>query len=210
MDSLPAYLSGFVALLLLTSFVKIFTSLHILRAGIGLHGGSYGVVILGLSLALSLLVMSPQLRASGGLEGLLGGEQKAASKLDERFRPFLEKHANPEVVTKLSALHARLDPQPAAAKDAAAKPSAQTTQTTEFSVLVPSFLVSQLQEAFQLGVIFLIPFVVIDLLVMNVLVALGIANLSAAVVAFPLKLLLFFAVDGWSLVAEKLIGGYLP
>lgn len=212
MENLPAYFSGFLAILLFSSFVKIFTSLHILRAGIGIHGGAYGVVILALSLALSLVVMAPQLQDVGGVEAVLSGSDKVSVKLEDRFRPFLEKHAHADVQDRLFALSEKLHDQPAAAaKDSQPKEPAQPAavrRAGDFPVLVASFLVSELQEAFQLGVMFLIPFVVIDLLTMNILTALGVVNLSAAVVAFPLKLLLFFAVDGWALVAGKLIGGY--
>lgn len=207
MDNLPAYLSGFVAILLLTSFVKIFTSLHILRAGIGIQGGAFGVVTVALVLALSLLVMGPQLKDFGGVEGLLAGSQKGTQHLEERFRPFLEKHANSDVRSRFAAIATKISPP---AKDPqVSPPSGATKESSEsFATLIAAFLVSQLQEAFQLGLIFLVPFIVIDLLVANVLMALGVVQISAMTVALPLKILLFFAVDGWALVAEKLISGY--
>jgi type III secretion protein R len=207
MENLPAYISGFVAILLFSSFVKIFTSLHILRTGIGIQGGAFGIVIVALSCALSLLVMGPQLKDFGGVEALLNGTAKTV-KVEEKFRPFLEKNSHTEVRQKMSALSARIAAD-GKGKDAPKKEDDAVAADESFPTLMASFLVSQLQEAFQLGLIFLVPFIVIDLLVTNVLMALGIVQISAAAVALPLKLLLFFAVDGWSLVAEKLIGGYL-
>ena len=213
MDTLPAYMSGFLAILLLTSFVKIFTSLHILRAGIGIHGGAFGVVTVALAFALSLLVMGPQLKDFGGVEGLLSGTQKGTQKLEERFRPFLEKHARPDIRARLGALATKIssNPVPTQSKDAQVSPQVSPPKEPEvsFATLIAAFLVSQLQEAFQLGLIFLVPFIVIDLLVTNVLMALGVVQISAMSVALPLKILLFFAVDGWALVAEKLVGGYV-
>ncbi|MBN8548290.1 MAG: hypothetical protein J0M12_03120 [Deltaproteobacteria bacterium] len=213
MDILPAYLSGFLAVLLLTSFVKIFTSLHILRAGIGIQGGAFGVVTVALAFALSLFVMGPQLKDFGGVEGLISGSQKGTQHLEERFRPFLEKHTRPDIRSRFAALATKLaaapSPAPTLSKDGSAGPvAAPKTAEESFASLISAFLVSQLQEAFQLGLIFLIPFVVIDLLVTNVLMALGVVQISAMSVALPLKILLFFAVDGWALVAEKLVGGY--
>lgn len=210
MDALPAYFSGFLAILLLTSFVKIFTSLHILRVGIGIQGGAFGIVTLALAFSLSLLVMGPQLKDFGGVEGVLSGSAKGSQHLEERFRPFLEKHANPDIRSRFASIAAKLSAPPAApAKDAQVPAAKETKDSGEtFASLIAAFLVSQLQEAFQLGLIFLVPFIVIDLLVANVLMALGVVQISALAVALPLKLLLFFAVDGWALVTEKLIAGY--
>ena len=91
MEAIPAYLTGLIAVLMLTSFVKVFTSLNLLRYGIGLGGGGFGVVILGLSLALTFLIMTPQLKSSGGLGGLLSSQTSEAT-LEKNFSPFLEKH----------------------------------------------------------------------------------------------------------------------
>lgn len=210
MDAFTSSLGGLAAVVLLTSFVKIFTSLHILRAGIGIRGLGFGVVIAAVSLALSLIVMGPQLQPAGGLEGLLSGNPKSTERLEERFRPFLERNADSGVRTKLAALAAKVQggaERPAEPASAPAQAKA-APQPEQFSVLVASFLISQLQEAFKLGLMFLVPFIVIDVLVANALMALGMMQLSAAVVALPLKLLLFVVVDGWSLVAEKLLAGY--
>lgn len=208
MDAIPTYLGGFLAVLLLTSFVKIFTSLHILRAGIGVQGGGFGIVICAVAFALSLVVMGPQLKEFGGVEAFLSGGLKAGPKVEEKFRPFLEKNAHADIKQKLTELAGKLATQPK--KEGDGKETSEAVAPAEnFPVLIASFLVSQLQEAFQLAVIFLVPFVVIDLLVANALMALGMLQLSASVVALPLKLLLFFVVDGWALVAGKLIGGYV-
>ena len=78
----------------------------------------------------------------------------------------------------------------------------------DFAVLVPAFVVSELNRAFALGVAIFLPFLVLDIVVANVLVAGGLSSLSPAQVALPLKLLLFLAVDGWGLIARSLILGY--
>ncbi len=200
MDILPSYIAGFFAVLLLSSFVKILTTLNILRYGIGLKGGAFGLVLAGCSLALSLLVMSPCIDKAGGLDGMISGNSPA--KLEENFRPFLAKHVHQDVLKKFSQLSDKLKNQPKSPADAAVSPASIT-------VLVPAFLISELKEAFQIGFLLLVPFLIIDLVVVNGLMVLGITQMSPAAVAFPMKILLFFAIDGWTLLSEKLVMGYL-
>ena len=197
MDLLPSYVTGFFAVLLLTSFVKIFTVLNILRFGIGLKGGGFGLVLAGCALALSLLVMGPQIERAGGLRAVLA-DNTDDSRLIEAFQPFLSKNAHPEVVKKFSDLSAKLHGNPEA-----------TAASTPVQVLVPAFLISELKEAFQAGFMLLVPFLIVDLIVVNILMVLGITQMSQATVSLPLKILLFFALDGWTLLSEKLIAGYL-
>ncbi len=75
-------------------------------------------------------------------------------------------------------------------------------------VIVPAFVISELKEAFQIGFLIFLPFLVVDMLVANVLMALGMSSLSPTQVSLPFKLLLFVMVDGWHLLAQGLILGY--
>ena len=79
----------------------------------------------------------------------------------------------------------------------------------DFLVLVPSFVVSELKEAFQIGFLLFLPFLVIDMVVANILLALGMQMLSPTTISMPFKLLLFVLVDGWYLIAKGLVIGYL-
>jgi type III secretion protein R len=79
----------------------------------------------------------------------------------------------------------------------------------DFLVIVPAFVVSELKEAFQIGFILFVPFLVIDLVVSNILLALGMQMLSPSTISMPFKLLLFVLVDGWYLIAKGLVVGYL-
>ena len=203
MDSLSGYFTGFLGVLLLTSFVKILTTLNILRYGIGLKGGGFGLVVFGASIALSLLVMTPQIQQAGGVQSLLF--EQSAQKIEEHFRPFLEAHTNNDIKVRFTSLALRLggtDGQKVISP-------APAPQSIPMTVLVPAFLFSQLKEAFLVGFIILIPFLVVDLLVVNVLMSLGLNQMSQTLVSLPIKLLLFFAVDGWTLISEKLVSGYL-
>ena len=140
---------------------------------------------------------------------MLGNASGAATQpaLEKNFRPFVENNTRPEILEKFVALAARRQ----ASQDSPGPDvpgSAPAVQKTAFSVLVPAFLVSQLREAFQLGFLILIPFLVIDLLVANALMLLDMKQLPQPVVALPFKILLFVAVDGWSMVSSKVLSAY--
>ncbi|RYZ16111.1 MAG: EscR/YscR/HrcR family type III secretion system export apparatus protein, partial [Myxococcaceae bacterium] len=79
----------------------------------------------------------------------------------------------------------------------------------DFMVIVPAFVVSELKEAFQIGFLLFVPFIVIDMVVANILLALGMHMLSPTTISMPFKLLLFVLVDGWYLIAKGLVIGYL-
>ena len=216
MEVLPLYLQGFLVILLATSFVKVATTLSILKQGIGIEGVGFSAVVCALALALSVLVMDTQLVGSGGLQGVLS-RQGSSAEIETTFSPFLAKHADPEVMARLSESAKKLSagvaaPEAVVTPQTAAIPAGEATPAaapSSFGVLLSAFLLSELKEAFELGLILLIPFVVIDLLLTNIFMVLGVTQLSQAVVALPLKILLFFAVDGWALLSEKLLGGYL-
>jgi type III secretion protein R len=207
METLPPYLVGLLAILLLSAFVKIFTTLSILRLGLGLEGASFGLVFAAFSFVLSILVIEPQLAPIGGLAGVISPQSKVVLPIEETFRPFLEKQADPVAVVKIAKLTHKLKTSTEA--QAAPSDAAPTVGTMGFSALASAFLLSELSRALYLGLLFIVPFLVLDLLIVNALLALGVTQLSHRVVAIPLKLLLFFAVDGWSLVTEKLLGSYI-
>lgn len=189
-----------LCIVLFSSFVKIFTTLSILSAGIGMRGAGFGAVIAGLSLLLSWLVIQPYL--GGTAVSSISQAQTADILLfEERLKPFMEKQTNEEIKGSVTRISQKIHAQ--------ANQPEQKTEPGALSVLGASFMITQLRDAFYLGLIFLIPFVVIDLVVTNILMLLGITQLSSAVVALPVKILLFVAVDGWTLVSERLLGSFL-
>jgi type III secretion protein R len=94
------------------------------------------------------------------------------------------------------------------AKNARSADQREAVTRGDFSVVLPAFLVSELVAAFLLGFAIFLPFLVVDLVVANVLVALGLSQLNAIQVSLPFKLLLFVAADGWGLLSETLVSGY--
>lgn len=198
MDDLTSYLQGFLAILLLTSFVKIFTVFSIMRYGIGLEGNGLGLVFFAVSLALALAVVGNQSAPIAGSASFLSfGKSINQQNVESNFRPFLERNVD-------KAIHERVLASLRKNKSATAQPD----QPAEFNLLVASFILSELKRAFQLGFLILIPFLVVDLVVTNILAALGVTQLSQAVVSLPIKIVLFFAIDGWTMLTEKLIGTY--
>jgi len=192
----------------LTAFVKIATVLHIARSAIGVPEVPPNVVVLALSFALTLLAMAPLgARLGERLEPLLEpspGESAASFVRDaavavrEPLRGFLSANA--------SARH--LDRFHAAARNARQPGARDAVNRTDFSVIVPAFLVTELVEAFALGFAILLPFLVIDLVIASVLSALAMQGLAVAQISLPFKLLLFVSIDGWTLLAEALVTGY--
>lgn len=207
MESLPPLMTGIVVVLLFSCFVKIATTLSILKFGMGLQGFGLSAVVFALSLALTLLVMEPTFAKFGGVEGVIAGKIPSDPAFQERIKPFLEKNSDHQVLMSFSSLRSKLHADKAVpAQDAEPE---QQQQSRPISVLASAFLVSELMDAFRIGLVILLPFLLIDLLVANIAAAMGMQELNQAAVAVPLKLLLFIAVDGWLMISEKLIRGYV-
>jgi type III secretion protein R len=199
-------------LLMVTSFVKIAVVLSIVRSALGTQQIPPTQVITGLAIILTVYIMSPvalqMYRATGGVvdeQGELFSEKsvpllmEAASRAKEPLRSWLEKHATEKDRTLFYKLAVRMREGP------------DKDQVTEhdFLIIVPSFVISELKQAFQVGFILFVPFIVIDMVVANILLALGMHMLSPTTISMPFKLLLFVLVDGWYLIAKGLVVGYL-
>ena len=202
--------------LMFSCYVKIITVLGMLRAGLGFGSLPAAFVTGGLALALSFFVMFPQLRDSAdAIDTSLRShnpvtDRDRASALDAgiaRWKNFLIKHANKDEVNRFSSIAKKIDEKN---KSAAADPAiqAQASEPTSWRVLAPAFLVSELKSAFSTGLSVFLPFLVIDLLIATLLVAVGMERLNPAIVAFPLKVLLFVLVDGWTLITTNLVSTY--
>lgn len=195
------------AFMALTAFAKISTVLHIVRGAIGAQSVPSNAVILALSIALTLVAMTPVgTRIANGLEPLVAQPGRSASEIApaavsavvEPLRGFLAANATQREKARFLAL-AR-----------SARPPADRAAVGESSlvVLVPAFMITELVEAFVLGFAIYLPLLVIDLVVANVLLALGMQMMTPTQVSLPFKLLLFVAIDGWGLLAQALVSGY--
>jgi len=196
------------AFMTLTAFVKISTVLQIVRGAIGAQNIPSSTVIMALAGALTLLAMAPvgarieeraaPLFAPGAERETSSWVLALAAATREPLRDFLR--ANARAGEKSRFYEIARAARPPAERDRVGK--------DDFVILVPSFVVSELIAAFALGFALYLPFLVIDLVVSNVLLALGMQMMNPTQVSLPFKLLLFVAIDGWGQLAQALVAGY--
>ncbi len=196
------------AFMTLTAFVKISTVLQIVRGAIGAQNVPSNTVIMALSAALTILAMAPvgsriADKATPLFEGDKANDTSAlvVGMIDatrEPLRAFLKANASEREKNRFYEI-AKL-----------ARPEAERAAVgrDDLVVVIPAFVVSELIEAFALGFAIYLPFLIIDLVVSNVLLALGMQMMNPTQVSLPFKLLLFVAVDGWGLLAQALVTGY--
>jgi flagellar biosynthesis protein FliP len=189
-----------LALVACTAFTKLSIVLAALRVGLGAEALLPAGLMLALALVLSVVAMGPTgvevveaLRAAGGLDTLMGsGTGFTWGPWFQAFAPltdFMRAHVHPEELEFFGGLShlPAMDPR----------------------VLVPAFMVSELSEALSLCVLLLVPFVLIDVVVAQVLMLLELSNVQVRSIALPLKLLLFLTAGGWDLLIGSVVEGYL-
>ena len=189
-------------LVMFTSFTKMSVVLSLTRAALGTQQAPPTVVLTGLSAVLSLVVMSPVAEAMLArvhrerLPTAPGPEMlRVVRSASEPLRAFLTEHGSPELRAEFAALSRELR-------------GGSEVSESDLAVVAPAFVLSELKQAFQIGFLIFLPFLVVDMVVANVLLALGMQSLSPSQVSLPFKVLLFVAVDGWSLLARSLVQGY--
>ncbi len=210
-----------LAFMTVTAFVKIATVLQIVRSAIGAQGVPSGTIIMALAAALTLVAMAPvgDKIAARAAPLLAAKEADTATwvrggieAVREPLREFLKANASETERERFFdiARRARRAGQAAPVGQAPGGPAAAPGEVgpDDLTVLLPAFVVTELGEAFALGFLIYLPFLVIDLVVSNLLLALGMQMMSPTQVSLPFKLLLFVAIDGWGLLARSLVEGY--
>lgn len=189
---------------MVTCFPFIVTVLSILRQALGLQSAPPNMMIISLALFLTWFVMDPVLTEAwvAGIQPLSEGRLELEAALTETLRPFR------------AFMAARLDPDTFAAL-LALRPDAALPEMADeglaaapLSVLVPSFLLSEIARAFEIGFLIFLPFLIIDLVVAAILMSMGMMMVPPAIVALPFKLAFFVVADGWSLIASALVRSY--
>jgi len=210
---LLAALLSLVPLLLLTatSFAKLSLVLSLLRNALGTPDVPSGAIVTALALVLSAYVMAPVAREASALAAPALARVSVETPLSPESRAALTEAAS----LALPPLRAFLKRNTAASEqqlfvELARKAAADQPPPSgdELPILLPAFLLTELSEAFQIGVLILLPFVVIDLVVAAIVATLGLTTLTPGAVALPLKLLLFVLVDGLSTLSRALVAGY--
>ncbi|MDT0681671.1 flagellar type III secretion system pore protein FliP [Roseicyclus sp. F158] len=187
--------------IMVTCFPFIVTVLSILRQAIGLQQAPPNMLIVTLALFLSYFVMDPVLTEAweSGIEPLLQEEieaEEAFTRTLAPFREFMAARVDPDTFASM----ADLRPPVSAGEPEAGSP---------LSILIPSFLLSEIERAFEIGFLIFLPFLIIDLVVAAVLMSMGMMMVPPALVSLPFKLAFFVVADGWSLISGALVRGYL-
>jgi type III secretion protein R len=193
------------AAVMLTAFSKIAVVLSLARSAMGTQQAPPTIVLTGLAAVLSGHIMTPVVehmyeagRSSFRSVNSTSEALIAATAVGQPLREFLVKHGSQEERARFVDLARELRP---------AEESALVCED-DLSVVVPAFVITELKESFQIGFLIFLPFLVLDMVIANVLLALGMQTLSPSQVSLPFKILLFVAVDGWGLLAQGLILGY--
>lgn len=199
-----------------TSFVKISVVFSLIRSALGTQQIPPNQVITGLAIILSIYIMLPvgvdtYTQVKAVLEENKTSDKpileqanaplmmEAAKRGREPIREFLVRHSS----AKNRALFVQLS------KRLYQGHENLILGEKDFPVIVPAFVITELSEAFQIGFLIFLPFLVIDMVVSNILLSLGMFQLSPVTVALPFKLLLFVIVDGWYMIVQGLVKGYL-
>lgn len=187
------------------AFVKFATTFGILRMSMGLEGALFGLVFGILSCVFSLLVLQPVFDQHGGLDKLMKSQSfQTQESLGILFNDFFEANTLPLVQEKLEGFTESF--QDEGRKEGGEKDLPEKSKT--FSIFLAGFLLSELIRACELALILLIPFIVLDLIVVNVLALLGIQQIAASTVSFPFKLALLVGLGAWTKIFEKLLFAY--
>lgn len=218
-SSSPVYLLVLLAfltlapifLMMVTSFVKTSIVFSILRSAIGAQQIPPNIVLMGFSLVLTLYIMHP---VGVEMQSRIKEEMGAINikKLDSWtvlykvtntalpvLKNFLQKNSSIDVKRMFIKLSSEMRK----------KENLNEIDENALIILVPSFVVSELQEAFEIGVLVYLPFLIIDILVSSILISMGMHMLSPVTVSLPFKLLLFVLADGWQLISRGIILGYM-
>lgn len=187
-------------LLMMTSFTRIIIVLAVLRQALGLQQTPPNQVLIGLSLFLSLFVMSPVIGRINetAIKPYAAGQINSTQMIEAASLPlhsFMLKQTRTKDVTMFAQM-AKTGP-------------IATPADTPFSILLPAFVTSELKTAFQIAFLIFLPFIVIDLVVATVLMSLGMMMLSPTIISLPFKLLLFVLVDGWALTMGSLAASFV-
>ena len=186
-------------LLAMTAFTRIIIVLSILRQALGMTTTPSNQVLTGLALFMTFFIMSSTIEQSygNGIKPYMDGQLAGEVALDRTVRPLKKfklaqtRETDLQMFTKLSG-----------------RTQFATPDDVPLSVLIPTFMTSELKTAFQIGFMVFIPFMVIDLVVASVLMSMGMMMLSPVLVSMPFKLMLFVVVDGWTLLMGTLASSF--
>jgi type III secretion protein R len=190
-----------------TSYLKIVVVVSLIRNALGIQSIPPNMVVNALAMILSFFIMAPvcaesweTARTELAVRPAAVYETDVLARAAEPFREFLDRQTTPRerafFVSTAETLWAK-DGEPAKVDEGS------------FTILIPAFCVSELTKAFQIGFLVYLPFIAIDIIVSNILLAMGMMMVSPVTISLPFKLLLFVVVNGWTLLLQGLVRGYV-
>jgi flagellar biosynthetic protein FliP len=184
---------------MVTSFTRIVVVLSLLRSAIGLQTAPPNAVMISLALFLTAFVMAPTLNQAydEGIKPLTDGTielDQAIERAALPFHVFMRQHVREKDLELFI--------------DLAKEPRPEKPEDISYRVLIPSFMISELRRAFEIGFLVYLPFLIIDLVVASVLMSMGMMMLPPVTISLPFKLIFFVLVDGWNLIAGSLVKSF--
>lgn len=190
------------ALLMMTAFTRVIIVLALLRQALGTMQTPSNQILIGLALFLTFFIMTPVFERIN--------DQALTPYLNDAI-PFQQAVREAQQPLQAFMLAQTRESDLALFTQLSGRESLESADQVPFSLLVPAYITSELKTAFQIGFMLFIPFLIIDLVVASVLMAMGMMMLSPMMISFPLKLMLFVLVDGWGLLMSTLASSfYLP
>ena len=188
-------------LIMVTSFTRFIIAFSILRAGIGLQTTPANLILISLALFMTFYVMAPTFDQAwnNGVRPLIANEiteTEALDRISDPFRTFMLNNVRDEDFSLFADL---------------ARERGQTVVTgdkVDLRILVPAFMISEIRRGFEIGFLIVLPFLVIDLVVATVTMAMGMMMLPPTVISLPFKILFFVLIDGWNLLVGSLVRSF--
>ena len=189
------------ALIMMTSFARIAIVLSIMRQALGTPQTPSTQIIIGLSLFLTFFVMAPVFNKTytDAVKPYMNEEISVETALERAQKP---------IRSFMLAQTRESDLALFAGLASGGEPELESPESVPMSILIPSFITSELKTAFQIGFLIFVPFVVIDLVVASTLMSMGMMMLSPMLISLPFKLMLFVLVDGWSMLMSTLAASF--
>lgn len=187
-------------ILMMTSFTRIVVVFSILRTALGMRQSPPNQLIIGLSMFLTIFIMYPVIDDinDNAFQPYMEGDITQQTALDRATEP-----------TKRFMLNQTREKDLMLFMDMAQVETYESAEDVSLHVLIPAFVISELRIAFQIGFMLFLPFVIVDIIVASVLMSMGMMMLPPVMVSLPLKLLLFVLTDGWYLIVESVVRGYI-
>lgn len=186
-------------LMMMTSFTRIVVVLSFLRTAIGAQQTPPNTVLISLAMFLTLFIMMPTFQAAydQGIRPMMNeeiSEIEGVEKAAEPFKEFMLRHTREKDLQLFMGL-SKTEP-------------VEEAMQTPMQVVIPSFMISELRRAFEIGFLIFLPFLVIDMVTASILMSMGMMMLPPVMIALPFKIIFFVLVDGWYLIAGSLVKSY--